>query len=156
MIVVCDFADDFGRVEMNSIPHLMSYSHRGCREDFMRLGILTVSDRCFNNYAEDRSGNNIRKVVSERLPATVIANKIVPDSLSAIKGVLEQWCDEKRLDLILTIGGTGFAPSDVTPEATRVVIEREAPGLAVAMMKASLDCTPMAMLSRYCQTYLSI
>ena len=62
----------------------------------MRLGILTVSDRCFNNYAEDRSGNNIRKVVAERLPATVVANKLVPDSLSAIKNVLEQWCDEKR------------------------------------------------------------
>ncbi|XP_063724534.1 gephyrin-like isoform X2 [Symsagittifera roscoffensis] len=127
---------------------MQSYSHRGCREDFMRLGILTVSDRCFNNYAEDRSGNNIRKVVAERLPATVVANKLVPDSLSAIKNVLEQWCDEKRLDLILTIGGTGFSPTDVTPEATRIVIEREAPGLSIAMMRTSLDTTPMAMLSR--------
>ncbi|XP_075248893.1 gephyrin-like isoform X2 [Convolutriloba macropyga] len=133
---------------MNNIPHMQSYSHRGCREDFMRLGILTVSDRCFNNYAEDRSGNNIRKVVAERLPATVVANKIVPDSLSAIKNVLEQWCDEKRLDLILTIGGTGFSPSDVTPEATKIVVEREAPGLSIAMMRTSLETTPMAMLSR--------
>ena len=54
-----------------------------------------------------------------------------------------------RLDLILTIGGTGFSPTDVTPEATRIVIEREAPGLSIAMMRTSLDTTPMAMLSRY-------
>ena len=134
---------------MNSrTPQIQSYG-RGCREDFMRLGMLTVSDSCFKNCAEDRSGNNMRKVVSERLPATVVANKIVPDSLPDIKGVLEQWCDEKRLDLILTIGGTGFSPTDVTPEATKIVVEREAPGLAVAMMRASLESTPMAMLSRY-------
>ena len=69
-----------------------------------------MSDRCFNNYAEDRRGNNNRKVLAERLPATVVAKKLVPNSLSAIKNVLDSGY-EKRLDL--TIGGTGISPTDV-------------------------------------------
>ena len=59
-----------------------------------------------------------------------------------------EWSDKLGLDLILTTGGTGFAPRDVTPEATRAVLEKEAPGLMVAMMKGSLEVTPLAMLSR--------
>jgi len=72
----------------------------------------------------------------------------VPDSLPIIQGTLAVWCEEVGLDLILTTGGTGFAPRDVTPEATRAVMQREAPGLAEAMRAASLQITPHAMLSR--------
>jgi molybdopterin adenylyltransferase len=72
----------------------------------------------------------------------------VPDEVPQIIEVLASWADDLRLDLILTTGGTGFAPRDVTPEATRAVIEREAPGLAEAMRSASLQATPHAMLSR--------
>jgi len=79
---------------------------------------------------------------------TVERQVLVPDELAAIKATLMNWADVVRLDLILTTGGTGFAPRDVTPEATRAVIEREAPGLAEAMRAASLSKTPHAMLSR--------
>jgi molybdenum cofactor synthesis domain-containing protein len=73
---------------------------------------------------------------------------IVPDDFMTIKNGLVQWCDNAEMDLILTTGGTGMAPRDVTPEATKAVIEREAPGLAEAMRAASLRVTPHAMLSR--------
>ena len=73
---------------------------------------------------------------------------IVPDEPLTIAGTLMTWADEVGLDLVLTTGGTGFAPRDVTPEATRDVIEREAPGLVEAMRAASLRITPHAMLSR--------
>uniref|UniRef100_W5N9V7 Gephyrin n=1 Tax=Lepisosteus oculatus TaxID=7918 RepID=W5N9V7_LEPOC len=79
---------------------------------------------------------------------TVSAYKIVPDEIDEIKETLVDWCDEKELNLILTTGGTGFAPRDVTPEATKEVIEREAPGMALAMLMGSLNVTPLGMLSR--------
>ncbi|UCC65656.1 MAG: molybdopterin adenylyltransferase [Anaerolineae bacterium] len=114
----------------------------------MRVGVLTVSDRGYRGEYEDQSGPLIREIVTERLGATVELEAIVPDSLLIIQGTLAVWCDEVGLDLILTTGGTGFAPRDVTPEATRAVIQREAPGLAEAMRAASLRITPHAMLSR--------
>ncbi len=73
---------------------------------------------------------------------------ILPDDLPALRETLSAWADDGGLDVILTTGGTGFAPRDVTPEATRLVIEREAPGLAEAMRFESLKVTPHAMLSR--------
>jgi molybdopterin adenylyltransferase len=114
----------------------------------IRVGILTVSDRGYRGEYEDQSGPLIREIVTERLGAAVELEAIVPDSLLIIQGTLAVWCDEVGLDLILTTGGTGFAPRDVTPEATRAVIQREAPGLAEAMRAASLQITPHAMLSR--------
>jgi len=113
-----------------------------------RVGILTVSDRGYRGEYEDQSGPLIRQVVAERLEATVELAAVVPDALLIIQSTLTVWCDEVGLDLILTTGGTGFAPRDVTPEATRAVIQREAPGLAEAMRAASLRVTPHAMLSR--------
>ncbi|XP_031524972.1 gephyrin isoform X7 [Papio anubis] len=83
-----------------------------------------------------------------RLGGTISAYKIVPDEIEEIKETLIDWCDEKELNLILTTGGTGFAPRDVTPEATKEVIEREAPGMALAMLMGSLNVTPLGMLSR--------
>ncbi|XP_048830261.1 gephyrin a isoform X3 [Brienomyrus brachyistius] len=116
----------------------------------IRVGVLTVSDSCFRNLAEDRSGVNLKELVHDPslLGGTVAAYKIVPDEIDEIKETLVDWCDEKELNLILTTGGTGFAPRDVTPEATKEVIEREAPGMALAMLMGSLNVTPLGMLSR--------
>jgi molybdenum cofactor synthesis domain-containing protein len=73
---------------------------------------------------------------------------VVPDDMDILQAILVEWSDSKDIDIILTTGGTGFAPRDVTPEATQAVIEREAPGLAEAMRSFSLNVTPHAMLSR--------
>jgi len=113
-----------------------------------RVGILTISDRGYRGEYRDLSGPVIRELVTERLGAAVEREAIVPDERPIIAATLRTWADEVGLDLILTTGGTGFAPRDVTPEATRQVVEREAPGLAEAMRAASLRVTPHAMLSR--------
>uniref|UniRef100_A0A8C7DPC8 Gephyrin n=1 Tax=Oncorhynchus kisutch TaxID=8019 RepID=A0A8C7DPC8_ONCKI len=128
----------------------------------IRVGVLTVSDSCFRNLAEDRSGINLKDLVHDPslLGGSISAYKIVPDEIDQIKETLVDWCDEKELNLILTTGGTGFAPRDVTPEgsplfsfcslhrATKEVIEREAPGMSLAMLMGSLNVTPLGMLSR--------
>ncbi len=114
----------------------------------MRAGILTISDRASRSDYRDESGPLIRRVVEERLRWEIADQAIVADERDQISAVLIRWVDERLLNLILTTGGTGFAPRDITPEATRDVIEREAPGLAEAMRAASLKVTPHAMLSR--------
>ncbi len=114
----------------------------------MKIGILTLSDRSARGERADTSGNVIREFALTRLEAEIAVQAILPDDFAAIRDTLIEWCDVRRLDLILTTGGTGFAPRDVTPEATRALIEREAPGLAEAMRAASLKVTPHAMLSR--------
>lgn len=112
-----------------------------------RVGILTVSDRGAHGEREDRSGPALADAIVELPGAEVVARAVVPDERAEIEATLRRWVGE-GLDLILTTGGTGFAPRDVTPEATRAVIEREAPGLAEAMRADSLRVTPHAMLSR--------
>ena len=114
----------------------------------IRVGILTLSDRGAAGDYQDRSGPVIRELVVERLGAEVAEYAVIPDDLERIRNTLVAWADEARADLILTTGGTGFAPRDVTPEATRAVIERETPGLVFAMLRDSLAVTPHAMLSR--------
>ena len=116
--------------------------------DQPRVGILTISDRSSRGERPDASGPFIRTFVEEQLKWAVAAYQIVPDDRAAIRDTLIAWCDEQRFNLIFSTGGTGFAPRDVTPEATRDVIVREAPGLAEAMRAASLQKTPHAMLSR--------
>ncbi len=116
--------------------------------DQPRVGILTVSDRSARGERADASGPVIRSFVIERLKWTAAIELVVPDERSIIRDTLLEWCDQLHLDLIFTTGGTGCAPRDVTPEATRDVIEREAPGLAEAMRADSLQKTPHAMLSR--------
>ena len=113
-----------------------------------RVGILTVSDRSASGVYEDRSGPVIRQIILDKLGATVDWVAVVPDEQDIIKAKLIEWVEEQRLDLILTTGGTGFAPRDVTPEATRAVIQKETPGLVFAMLRDSLAITPHAMLSR--------
>lgn len=111
---------------------------------------LLVSDRCSEGLTQDLSGPCIRLLVTEGrfFDAIVSEEDCVPDDLDKIKGILTKWCDESNLNLIFTLGGTGFSQRDVTPEATKAVIEKEAPGLSQAMIKMSLDITPLAMLSR--------
>ena len=113
----------------------------------LRFGILTLSDRSARGEREDSSGPALaRRIDGEGWLAR--RQLILPDEESSIRETLAQWADSGEFDVILTTGGSGFAPRDVTPEATRAVIEREAPGLAEAMRAASLKITPHAMLSR--------
>lgn len=112
-----------------------------------RVGILTVSDKGARGEREDTTHLAIREVLREG-PFKVVAYEIVPDEPPQIKKVLRIWADRERLDLILTNGGTGLAPRDQTPEATREVLDREAPGLAELMRLKGLEKTPMAALSR--------
>lgn len=116
--------------------------------DTITIGILTISDRGAAGAYEDKSGPVIEQIMTGSLNAVVQQKDIVPDEITSIEQTLLRWVEQDRLDLILTTGGTGFAPRDVTPEATRLVIEKEAPGLVFAMLKDSLAVTPHAMLSR--------
>jgi molybdopterin adenylyltransferase len=113
----------------------------------VRIGIVTVSDRSSRRERADTSGPALAEVIYTQ-GWEVIETTIIPDEFQTIRELLADWSDSHRFDIILTTGGTGFARRDVTPEATRAVIEREAPGLAEAMRAASLQKTPHAMLSR--------
>lgn len=113
----------------------------------IRFGILTLSDRSSRGERADASGPALARLV-EAEGWSVTKQSLLPDDESAIRNLLISWADNGEVDVILTTGGTGFAPRDVTPEATRAVIERETPGLAEAMRAASLKITPHAMLSR--------
>ncbi|KAI6241947.1 Molybdenum cofactor biosynthesis protein [Aphelenchoides fujianensis] len=113
----------------------------------MRIGVLTVSDTCAADPTADRSGPEVRRCVEESdLKDASISTGIVPDEITAIKEWISARLD--ALDVILTTGGTGFAPRDVTPEATRQLIERPCPGIVVALLRAGLEKTPLAALSR--------
>lgn len=112
----------------------------------LKIGILTISDKGYRGEREDLSGPAIREMVAT-LGAQVVRYEILPDERALISRKLLEWCAE-GLDLVLTTGGTGLGPRDVTPEATREVIEREVPGMAEAMRVQSLQAAPQAMLSR--------
>ena len=114
----------------------------------MRVGILTVSDRSARGERVDESGPLLGEIVTRELGANVAPYSIVPDDLVRIAATLTEWSDKLDLDVILTTGGTGFAPRDVTPEATLQVIDRRAPGIEEAMRTESLKHTVHAMLSR--------
>lgn len=113
----------------------------------MRIGILTVSDRASQGVRSDLSGPALEEIVQSK-GWSVTNFDIVPDDFQEIVDKLNSWADSNELDLILTTGGTGFSPRDITPEATLEVIDREAPGLVEAMRFESLKVTPHAMLSR--------
>lgn len=108
---------------------------------------VTVSDRCARGEAVDVSGAVLVECLRE-INAEIVAQKIVSDDFDRLVATLAQFAERADVNLIVTTGGTGFAPRDNTPEATRRVIEREAPGLAEAMRAASLAKTATAMLSR--------
>ena len=113
----------------------------------MRAAIVTVSTSKSRGEGEDESGERLAAFATG-LGAELAGRDLVPDDGELIAERLRHWADEQGCDLVLTTGGTGFAPTDVTPEATRAVIEREAPGLAEAMRAASRAHTDHWMLSR--------
>src|ERR1043166_8608025 len=113
----------------------------------MRVAILTISDAGSRGERADTSGDAIAEWVRAE-GHELAARDLVPDDTVAIAGALLRWCDEDRSDLVLTTGGTGLAPRDVTPEAMGVVLERQAPGIAEAIRAAGMRKTPNAALSR--------
>ena len=113
----------------------------------IRFGLLTLSDRSSRGDREDSSGPALARLIQAE-GWSVTKQQILPDEESAIRAVLTEWSDGGGLDVILTTGGTGFSLRDVTPEATKAVIQREAPGLTEVMRAESLKKTPHAMLSR--------
>jgi len=117
------------------------------RQGPFRVAILTVSDKGAAGEREDLSGRAVEELVL-REGWKVEVREVVPDEAVIVEERLRYFCDRLRVDLVLTTGGTGMSPRDVTPEATRRVLEKEAPGFAEAMRAASLRVTPHAMLSR--------
>jgi molybdopterin adenylyltransferase len=112
-----------------------------------KVVILTISDRGSQGEREDASGPLIREMVKD-LPAKVIHYEIIPDEKKEIVEALKKSADQMNADLVLTTGGTGLSPRDVTPDATLEVIDKEVPGFAEAMRAESLKKTPHAMISR--------
>lgn len=113
----------------------------------LRFGILTLSDRSASHQRPDASGPALGNVVQEQ-GWQLLRQQILPDDFESIVSTLVSWSESGELDVILTTGGTGFSPRDVTPEATLAVLDRQAPGIAEAIRSASLKITTHAMLSR--------
>ncbi len=114
----------------------------------MRIGVLTISDSVSRGLAEDGSGMAICEVVKSADIEADVVRMVVPDEIDQITETLRQWADHERLDLILTTGGTGLGPRDVTPEATTAVILIRVPGIEEAMRAQGRAAVPTAMLSR--------
>jgi molybdenum cofactor synthesis domain-containing protein len=136
-------------LEINFIPFQYQWKFPNSMSIAMnlRFGILTVSDRAASGERADLSGPLLMEAVQKQ-GWKVVKHAILPDDFIALRDELVTWTDMDEMDVILTSGGTGFSPRDITPEATLSVIERPAPGLAEAMRAASLKVTPHAMLSR--------
>ncbi len=111
-------------------------------------GILTVSDSACEGTREDTTGPVITDLINQLEGFRVGYSHAVPDDADRIAALLVEWADERDVDLVITTGGTGLSPRDVTPEATAKVIHREIPGMAEAMRLKGLESTPRAMLSR--------
>lgn len=112
-----------------------------------KVAVLTISDKCSKGEREDKSGKVVQEIV-KNLPGDVVKYEIIPDEPEMIKEKIIDYCDNLKADLVLTNGGTGFTARDLTPEATREVIEREVPGIPEAMRTECLGLTKRAMLSR--------
>lgn len=113
----------------------------------IKTAILTISDKGSRGERVDGTGEAIKNTLDSK-EYTIEYYKIIPDDIDKIQEELIQLCDELKVNLILTNGGTGFSKRDVTPEATMKVVEKNVPGIAEAMRSASLKITPKAMLSR--------
>jgi molybdopterin adenylyltransferase len=113
----------------------------------IRVAVLTISDRGARGERDDKSGAAVKAMIAG-LHTELVSYDVVPDDKDAISGKLAELADSLGAHLIITTGGTGVSPRDVTPEATRAVIDRELPGMAEAMRAESMKKTPNAMLSR--------
>ena len=109
--------------------------------------VITVSDKGYIGQREDTSGPNLCRILKEK-GYELVHTSIVPDDNEMIQAELIKCCDELKINLILTTGGTGFSPRDITPEATMAVVERPTPGIPEAMRAESLRITPKGCLSR--------
>ncbi len=112
-----------------------------------KVAVLTISDKCSKGQREDESGKIVREL-AKNIPGDVLVYEIIPDEPEMIKEKLIHYCDTLKVDLVLTTGGTGFTSRDLTPEATKEVIERDVPGIPEAMRTECLCITKRAMLSR--------
>lgn len=117
------------------------------RVEVYKVAVLTISDKCSKGEREDKSGKIAQDLIV-KLPAKVVKYEIIPDEPEMIKDKLIDYCDNLKVDLVLTDGGTGFTERDLTPEATREVIEKEVPGIPEAMRVECLKFSKRAMLSR--------
>lgn len=115
-------------------------------EQLFRVGVLTLSDKGSRGEREDESGRLLGEMIAPL--GTVARYQVIPDDPEKIVMLLTSWTDDLQLDLILTTGGTGLSPRDLTPQATERVLDYQVPGMAEAMRNASLKKTPHAMLSR--------
>lgn len=113
----------------------------------MRIAVLTVSDGCFGGQRQDKSGGIIVDWVADS-GYTLVERAVVPDERDQVIDKLQNWADSGLVDVVLTTGGTGFSPRDITPEATKMVIEKNAPGLASVLQMHGMEKTPFAALSR--------
>ena len=109
--------------------------------------VITISDKGYRGEREDTSGPNLVEILKEK-GFNVVYTTIIPDDMETIKAELCKCADEKKIALILTTGGTGFSPRDITPEATMAVVERPTPGIPEAMRAESMRITPKGCLSR--------
>jgi len=112
----------------------------------IQIGILVLSDRASAGVYEDESGPEAIEALKG--VGDVAEKEVIPDDSSRIREILIDWSDKRRLDVIFTLGGTGFSARDVTPEATRLVLDRETPGITTALLLNGLEKTKRAMLSR--------
>jgi molybdopterin adenylyltransferase len=113
----------------------------------IRAGVITVSDKGSAGQREDQSGPEVERIL-KTIGIEVILRALVPDEIHQIRDILVDFADQQKMDLIVTTGGTGVAPRDVTPDATLGVIDKEVPGMAEAMRRESYKITPHALISR--------
>jgi len=114
----------------------------------MQMVVLTISDRCSRGETEDTAGPGVAALLESELDCHLYRLEVIPDEQEQIAERMRHYADGHTIDLVVAVGGTGFSPRDVTPEAVRAVIERPTPGLDEAMRAASMAKTPHAMLSR--------
>lgn len=140
----------FARVETDGEVHTGDNTEllQLVTRETLQLVVLTISDRCSRGEAHDTAGPEVARAAVEAMKANLYRLEVLPDEQEQIKQRLKHYCDGHSVDLVLTVGGTGFSPRDVTPEATAHVVERFTPGLDEAMRAASMKLTPHAMLSR--------
>lgn len=112
-----------------------------------RVGVITISDKGSSGQRKDQSGELLHQMV-KNIQGEVVCYVVIPDDLETIRETLVRFCDGEKLDLIFTTGGTGLSPRDVTPEATRSVIQREVPGISEVMRQKTSEKTKYALLSR--------
>lgn len=114
----------------------------------IKAGVITVSDKGSQGLRVDKSGPTLKEFIETNIDAKVTSMIIIPDEQDLIEKTLIYYADVLKLDLVLTTGGTGFAPRDVTPEATKTILDKDVPGISEVIRGKSLAITPKAMLSR--------